>query len=157
MKMTIHGIDEEIRHLENRIAIERVALQDAVDGCKRSMTEVATSPKALLGVLAASFAAGKLIFRKKPEPRRREPEEAPVKKAGAFGLITGIAGTALSMAGSRFGWGSVASWAMRRYLDQRRARVRGAGRAATPAGVSARPPVAGRTAPPMPPRTPTGT
>ena len=55
MKMTLDDIDAQIREVENRIAVERIALHDAVNGCTNSLREAITSPKtllALLGILA---------------------------------------------------------------------------------------------------------
>lgn len=121
MKMGLHEIDEQIREVENRIAIERIALDDAMHDCASSMRETVTSPKALLALAGAGFAVGKMMFKeKKPEPEAQASAKA--KKAGLLGVITGIAGTALSVAGSsRLGWGSVARWAAQRYIAKRRA------------------------------------
>lgn len=112
--MTLDKIDEQIREVENRIAVERIALEDAAQGCVESLREAVTSPKTLLAVLGVGFAVGKVVFRGKAEPQ----QTAPVKKAGAVGLLTGIAGTALSLAGSR--WGSLATWAARRYFSRKK-------------------------------------
>src|SRR5688572_24765592 len=109
--MTLSEIDEQIREVENRIAVERIALEDAVHRCVSSLREAMTSPKTLLAVLGVGFAVGKVVFRTKGEPP--PAEAAAKKKAGVVGLLTGVAGTALSLAGSR--WASVASWAARRY------------------------------------------
>jgi hypothetical protein len=111
MKMTLNEIDEQIREVENRIAVERIALNDAVNGCTNSLREAVTSPKTLLALLGVGYAVGKVLFKEKAAP-----ESAPVKKAGMLGLLTGVAGTALSMAGPRLGWGTVAKWAARRYM-----------------------------------------
>ena len=116
MKMTLDRIDQEIREIESRIAAERIALSAAVDGCSNSLREAVTSPKALLALLGVGFAIGKVMFKEKTPP-----ESAPVKKAGILGLLTGVAGTALSMAGPRLGWGGVAKWAAGRYFSRRKA------------------------------------
>ena len=119
MTMKLHDIDDQIREVENRIAVERVALSDAMHDCSNSLKEAATSPKTLLALLGVGYAVGKVLFKEKPaKGRGRQQEDAPVKKAGVLGILTGVAGTALT---SRFGWGSVAKWAARRYLARRRA------------------------------------
>ena len=118
MKLALHEIDEQIAQIERRIEIERVELHDAVSGCSNSIRAAMTSPKTLLALTGVGFALGNLMFRsKKPEPKKND---APVKTAGALGLLTGVAGTAISLVGSR-GWGTVANWAARRYFDRRRA------------------------------------
>ena len=116
MKMTLNEIDEQIREVENRIARERLELDDAVDGCTKGLRETVTSPKTLLALLGVGYAVGKVVFREK----KTESEAAPLKKAGFLGLLTGVAGTALSMAGPRLGWGTVAKWAARRYMNGRK-------------------------------------
>lgn len=132
MRLTLSTIDEQIREVENRIAVERIALNDAVNGCTNSLREAVTSPKTLLTLLGLGYAVGKVVFREKSPP----PTSAPVKKAGVLGLLTGIAGTALSLAGPRLGWGSVARWAAGRYFARQQAGTRvGVGRAA-PAAVT---------------------
>ena len=129
MKMTLSEIDEQIREVENRIAVERIALEDAVNGCTDSLREAVTSPKTLLALLGVGFAVGKIMFKGKSEP-----DGAPVKKAGALGLLTGIAGTALSLTSSRFGWGSVARWAAGKYFSRNKHQP-GAAAAARPAAI----------------------
>ena len=153
MKMTLNEIDEQIREVENRIAVERVALDDAVNGCTNSVREALTSPKTLLALAGVGFAVGKVVFREKPAPQNT----APVKKAGVLGLLTGAAGTALSLAGPRFGWGSVARWAAGRYFAGRQSAPVRAATTAAPApaaSAAARPSSAGSAA--SYPRTPTG-
>jgi len=140
MKMTLNTLDEQIREVENRIAVERIALHEAVNGCTNSLREAVTSPKTLLALLGVGFAMGKVLFKEKAAP-----EAAPVKKAGMLGLVTGIAGTALSMAGPRLGWGTVAKWAARRYIGGRKT---AAGKAGQPLAVT-------RASQPYP-KTPTG-
>ena len=113
MKMTLNTIDDQIREVENRIAVERIALDDAIAGCAHTLKETITSPKTLLAVLGVGFAVGKVMFRDKPQP-----QAAPAKKTGVLGLLTGVAGTALSLAGSR--WGTIAKWAAGRYLARKK-------------------------------------
>jgi len=115
VKMTLNEIDEQIREVENRIAVERLALDDAVHGCTNSLREAITSPKTLLALLGVGYAVGKVLFKEKAAPQ----QQGPVKKAGALGLLTGVAGTVLSMGGSK--WGSVARWAAGRYFARRNA------------------------------------
>ena len=140
MKMTLQDIDDQIREVENRIAVERIALDDAVNGCSNSLREAITSPKTLLALLGVGFAIGKVVFREKPQ----RDDAAPVKKAGVLGLLTGVAGTALSLTRPGLGWGSVARWAAGRYFGRSKA-----------AKVGAIPPATQRPAPPYP-RTPAG-
>ena len=91
MKLSLHEIDDQIRDVENRIAVERIALDDAVHGCASSLREAATSPKTLLAVLGVGYTVGKILFRDK---QKSQPQQgAPAKKAGVLGLLTGIAGT----------------------------------------------------------------
>lgn len=128
MKMTLNQIDDQIREVENRIAVERIELNDAVNGCTNSLRDAVTSPKTLLALLGVGFAVGKVVFRDKPARH----DTAPAKKAGVLGLLTGVAGTALSMAGPRLGWGTVARWAAGRYFSGRRASGAAARAAAAP-------------------------
>jgi len=114
MKMTLTTIVDQIREVENRIAVERIALDDAIAGCTHTLRETVTSPKTLLAVLGVGFAVGKVMFRNKPQP-----QAAPAKKAGVMGLLTGVAGTAISLAGSR--WGTIAKWAAGRYFARKKA------------------------------------
>jgi hypothetical protein len=129
MKMSLHEIDQQIREVENRIAVERIELDQAVTGCTNSLREAVTSPKTLLALLGVGYAIGKLLFKDKAAP----DSSAPAKKAGVLGLLTGVAGTALSMAGPRLGWGSVAKWAATKYFS------RNTGAASRPPPVSSRP------------------
>jgi hypothetical protein len=114
MNMSLDEIDRQIRQVENRIAVERIALDDAIHGCAKNLKQAVTSPKTLFALLGVGFAVGKVLFKDK-----HEPQTAPAKKAGVLGLITGVAGTAISLAGSR--WGSVARWAAGRYFARRKA------------------------------------
>ena len=115
MKMSLHDIDAQIREVENRIASERIELDQAVHGCTNSLREAVTSPKTLLALLGVGYAVGKLIFK---DSHHAPESSAPVKKAGMLGLLTGVAGTALSMAGPRLGWGTVAKWAAKKYFSR---------------------------------------
>jgi hypothetical protein len=134
MKMTLHGIDEQIREVENRIAIERIALDDAVHACMSSAREALTSPKALLALAGVGFAVGKIVFREKAPPVPRDQ----AKKAGALGVLTGLAGTALSLVGrGGGGWGSVARWAAGKYLSRKKGARAGAATAPTAKGPTA--------------------
>jgi hypothetical protein len=120
MKMSLDDIDQQIRDVENRIAVERIELEQAVHGCTNSLREAVTSPKTLLALLGVGYAVGKLIFKDSKPPA---DASAPVKKAGVLGLLTGVAGTALSMAGPRLGWGTVAKWAAKRYFSNRNSKA----------------------------------
>ena len=138
MKMSLATIDDQIREVENRISVERIALDDAVNGCTNSVREVITSPKTLLALLGVGFAIGKIAF----GGGSSAAETAPAKKAGVLGLLTGVAGTALSLARPGLGWGSVARWAAGRYFSSEKAKPAAAAaartdtyRSRTPAGV----------------------
>jgi hypothetical protein len=124
MNISLQEIDRQIQQIENRIAVERVALDDAMHGCTNSLREAVTSPKTLLAVLGVGYAVGKILFRDKPEPKKAEV----AKKAGVLGMLTGVAGTAISLAGSR--WGTIAKWAAGRYFARKKAAGGAAPRAA---------------------------
>jgi hypothetical protein len=111
MQISVDRLDDEIREVENRIALERLALDDAIHGCTNSLREAVASPRTLLAVLGVGFAVGKLLFSGgKPAPA---PAVTP-QKAGVFGLLTGVAGAALSLMQPKFGVGTVARWAASR-------------------------------------------
>ena len=132
MKMSLHELDSEIAQIEARIAAERLALDDAISGCTNSLRDTVASPKTLLALAGIGFTMGKLMFGRK----RPEPAAAPAAKtagAGILGLLTGVAGTAISMMQPRYGMGSVARWAAQRYFAQRAA----ARAKAAPAGTAA--------------------
>jgi hypothetical protein len=119
MNMSLHELDSEIAQIEARIAAERIALDDAISGCTNNLRDTVASPKTLLALAGIGFTMGKLMFgRKRPQPAATPA----VKTAGAglLGLLTGVAGTALSMMQSR-GMSSVARWAAQRYFAQRAA------------------------------------
>jgi hypothetical protein len=147
MKLALHEIDEQIREVENRIAVERIALQDAIHHCKASLRETVTSPKTLLTIAGVGFTVGKVLFRDK----KHEPQSAaPAKKAGVLGLLTGVAGTAVSLAGSR--WATVARWAAGRYFARRKAAQAAAGPGAAPVTPAGRPATSASTYPRTPAR-----
>ena len=118
MKMSLGELDQEIRRVEERIALERAELDQAVNGCTNSVRELMTSPKTLLALTGVGFALGKTMFSGKDTSSGSASKFA--KPAGALGLITGIAGTALSLAGPKFGVGSVAKWALSKALSKKR-------------------------------------
>ena len=106
MKMSLHELDAEIGEIESRIAVERVALDDAINGCTNSLRNTVSSPKTLLALAGIGFAMGKLMFGRKPVA----PPATAAPKAGVLGLLTGVAGTALSLMQPGFG-SSIARWA----------------------------------------------
>ena len=139
MKMSLHDLDAEIVEIESRIAAERLALEDAINGCTNSLRDTVASPKTLLALTGVGFAVGKFMFGRKPAP---EPAPAS-KKVGVLGVLTGLAGTAFGLMQPKFGVGTVAKWAAGRYF----------GRSKTPVTVApVRPPV--RPAPARPGNTP---
>lgn len=115
MKMSIGEIDSEIRRVEERIARERTELDQAVNGCTNSVRELMTSPKTLLALTGVGFALGKAMFGGKDGSTSKV-----AKPAGALGLLGGIAGTALSLAGPKFGVGGIAKWAISKALSKKR-------------------------------------
>jgi hypothetical protein len=115
MKMSLHDIDREIGEIEARIAAERLALDDAINGCTNSLRNTVASPKTLLALTGIGYAMGKLMFgRSKPEP-----EPAAAKKAGVLGMLTGVAGTAIGLMQPKFGVGTIAKWAASRYFGSK--------------------------------------
>jgi hypothetical protein len=138
MKISLHDLDAEIVEIESRIAAERLALQDAINGCTNSLRDTVASPKTLLALTGVGFAVGKFMFGRKPAPER-----SPSRKAGVLGVLTGVAGTAFGLMQPKFGVGTIARWAAGRYF----------GKSKTPVTVApARPPV--RAAPARPGNTP---
>ena len=119
MKMTLHDVDEEIRHVENRIELERIALDDAIAGCTNSLRNTVASPKTLLAVTGIGFAVGKVMFGRKAQPAAAAPA-----KAGILGLLTGVAGTAISLMRPGFGAGTVARWAAAKVLARHKAKAK---------------------------------
>ena len=118
MKMTLHAIDEEIREVETRIALERIALEDAVTGCTNSLRNTVTSPKTLLALAGIGYTMGKFMFGRKAEVAAPPPA---AQKAGVLGLLTGVAGTAISLMRPGSGVGAVARWAVGRAFARRKA------------------------------------
>ena len=115
MKMSIGELDSEIRKIEDRIAHERAELDQAVNGCTNSVRELMTSPKTLLALTGVGFALGKAMFGGKDGAVGKL-----AKPAGALGLLGGVAGTALSLVGPKFGVGSIAKWAISKALTKKR-------------------------------------
>jgi hypothetical protein len=112
MKMSMHDLDAEIAGIEARIAAERVALEDAVNGCTNSLRDTVSSPKTLLALTGIGFAVGKVMF------GRKAAQPAPVaKKAGVLGMLTGVAGTAIGLMQPKFGVGTLARWAAGKYFS----------------------------------------
>jgi hypothetical protein len=104
---SLHELDAEIGEIESRIAVERLALDDAINGCTNSLRNTVSSPKTLLALAGIGFAMGKLMFGRKAEP----VATSAVPKAGMLGVLTGVAGTALSLMRPGFGVGTIARWA----------------------------------------------
>jgi hypothetical protein len=148
LQISVKQIDEEIRATENRILLERAALDDAVHGCTNSLREAVASPKTLLAVMGVGFAVGKILFR---GGSRNPPPVVVQPKAGMLGMLTGLAGTAMSLMQPNSSMGSLARWAVQRALTPGEPRRKPAPPAA--AGVRPTPPT--RTAPvaPAPPAT----
>ena len=73
MKLSVSHFDEEIRELENRIALERLALEDAVTGATDALrytaSKTVSSPKTLLALAGVGFLLGKFMFGKKAPPQ----------------------------------------------------------------------------------------
>lgn len=114
MKMSMHDLDAEIVEVESRIAAERLALEDAINGCTSSLRDTVASPKTLLALTGVGFAVGKLMFGRKSAPQ----PAPPAKKAGVLGVLTGIAGTAFGLMQPKFGVGTIAKWAAGRYFGK---------------------------------------
>ena len=126
MKMSLHELDAEIGEIESRIAVERLALDDAINGCTNSLRNTVSSPKTLLALAGIGFAMGKLMF-----GRKAEPVATAAPKAGVLGLLTGVAGTALSLMRPGFGVGTIARWAASKAFASKRPK-RGAPAPAAP-------------------------
>ena len=131
MKMSIDELDEEIRRIEARIARERMALEEAVNGCTNSVREAVTSPKTLIALLGLGFGIGKVMFG--GGGKRAAPGAVP--KAGMLGLLTGVAGTAFSLMQPKFGVGSIAHWAATKAFSRKTQPAR-IGTSRTPSGIS---------------------
>jgi hypothetical protein len=130
MSLSMHDIDAEIGEIEARIAAERIALEDAINGCTNSLRDTVASPKTLLALTGVGFALGKVMF------GRKAPEPAPaVKKAGVLGMLTGVAGTAFGLMQPKFGVGSIAKWAAGKYFGSKQPKAAAPARGRTPAGI----------------------
>ena len=128
--MSVDALDADIRRIEQRIERERAELNDAVNGCTNSVRELVTSPTTLLALAGLGFGLGKMMFSGKTAPA----SGASAAKPGMVGLLTGVAGTALSLAGgSKFGVGGIARWAISKALSRKRQAKPGA-RAPAPPG-----------------------
>jgi hypothetical protein len=111
MKLSISAQDQELEDIEKRIALERLTLEQAVIGCKNSLRETVSSPKTLLALAGVGFVVGKLMFGKKAPPQQ---QLVTPKKAGALGLITGLAGSVVSSLVQPALSGTIARWAAQR-------------------------------------------
>ena len=109
MKLSLREQDKELQEIENRIALERLALDDAVMGCTNSLRQTVSSPKTLLALAGIGFVIGKLMFGKKAPPQ----QVIIPQKAGVLGLLTGLAGTAVSLMQPGL-TGTIARWAAQR-------------------------------------------
>jgi hypothetical protein len=147
--MSLNELDAEIREVQARIAAEKLALHDAVTGCTNSLRDTVASPKTLIALLGIGYGLGKVMFNSK---KSSAPVAAPAAKGGLLGLLTGVAGTALSLAQPRFGVGSIARWAAQRAFAPRSTPTarpsRGTPAVTTPTSVS--PSIAAASAPPLP-------
>jgi hypothetical protein len=130
MSLSMHDLDAEIGEIEARIAAERIALEDAINGCTNSLRDTVASPMTLLALTGVGFALGKVMF------GRKAPEPAPVaKKAGVLAMLTGVAGTAFGLMQPKFGVGTIAKWAAGKYFGSKQPKTAAPARSRTPAGV----------------------
>lgn len=134
MKLSLHDLDNEIREIETRIALERLALEEAVNGCTNSLRDTVSSPKTLLALAGIGFALGKLMFGRKAALQ----QTVTPQKAGVLGLLTGLAGTAMSLMQPGFGMGSIARWAAQKALTKRRSAPAASAMQGSPPGRSQR-------------------
>lgn len=109
MKLSLREHDRELEEIQNRIALEKLALGQAVTGCTNSLRETVSSPKVLLALAGAGFVIGKMMFGKKAAPQQATMPQ----KAGVLGLLTGLAGTAVSLMRPGLS-GAIARWAAQR-------------------------------------------
>ena len=116
MKLSLREHDHELEEIENRIALERLALDRAVSGCTKSLRETASSPKTLLALAGIGFVIGKLMFGKKAPPQQ---QLVTPKKAGALGLLSGIAGSVVSSLVRPALSGTIARWAAQQAFGAR--------------------------------------
>lgn len=106
MKLSLREHDRELQEIENRIALERLALDDAVTGCTNSLRQTVSSPKTLIALAGIGFMVGKFVFGKKAPPQ----QVILPQKTGVLGILTGLAGTAVSLMQPGLG-GTIARWA----------------------------------------------
>lgn len=116
MKLTLSEHDQELKEIENRIALERLMLEDAVTGCTNSLRETVSSPKTLIALAGIGFMVGKLMFGKKAAPQ----QVVIPKKTGVLGILTGLAGTAVSLMQPGLS-GTIARWAAQKAFGTRTA------------------------------------
>ena len=114
MKLSVSHLDEEIRQVENRIALERIALDDAIAACTNSLRVTVASPKTLLALAGIGFVIGKLMFGRKAPPQ----QVVVPQKTGLLGLLTGLAGTAVSLMQPGL-VGSIARWAATKAFEEK--------------------------------------
>ena len=117
MKMSLQELDAEIGQIEARIAAERIALDQAINGCTNSLKNTVASPKTLLALTGIGYAMGKMMFGR----ANGKPEPETAKKAGLLGMLTGVAGTAFGLMQPKFGVGTIAKWAASRYFGSKKA------------------------------------
>jgi hypothetical protein len=118
MKLSLSEHDQELKEIENRIALERLALEEAVTGCTNSLRQTVSSPKTLLALAGVGFVIGKLMFGKKAPPQ----QVIIPQKTGVLGLLTGLAGTAVSLMQPGLS-GTIARWAAQRAFGSKPAAV----------------------------------
>ena len=118
MKLSLSAHDQELLEIENRIALEKLMLDDAVTSCKTSFRETVSSPKTLVALAGFGFVIGKLMFGRKAPPQ----QTVTPKKAGVLGFLTGLAGTAVSLMQPGLS-GAIARWAAQRAFASRSAPV----------------------------------
>ena len=106
MKLSLREHDEELKEIEQRLALERLALDDAVTGCTNSLRETVSSPKTLIALAGIGFMVGKFMFGKKAAPQ----QVIIPRKTGVLGILTGLAGTAVSLMQPGLS-GTIARWA----------------------------------------------
>lgn len=99
MKWKPSAFDDEITAVERALTADRRLLErslvDYVDDVRGNAVNTITSPKFLLGALAAGFVAGKFLLRERPA----KAEQQPVRKS-----VLGLLGAgALSLAQAQFG------------------------------------------------------
>lgn len=136
MSLSLHELDAEIAKVEARIAAERLALDDAINGCTNSLRDTVASPKTLLALTGVGFAMGKMMFGRK----EAEPASRAAKKAGLLGMLTGVAGTAFGLMQPKFGVGMVAKWAAKKAWERHQANRPGRVPAPTPTRPASPPP-----------------